>query len=214
MSIDLPLSRLLDEIQSTMLDRHRKYGPTNVSGAPGGPLNGIRTRLWDKLARINHAVDNDNEADFDDDSFRDAFVDCVGFGLIGLLVLDGDWPGVTPEKPLANLIDEPLRDILQRNLDRQMDEIIGSHTYRWSELVRLDNSREPDSWKVGTKFRPSDPWAFIVWTRKADGWSVGEADADRLPNLRSVVEQQGYTDGVITEPAWTTPSQTEEKAAA
>lgn len=75
-----------------MLERHRKYGPRNISHSPGGPLNGLRVRLHDKQARINNFADGDGPADFSDDALRDAFVDIVGYGLIGLLVLDGKWP--------------------------------------------------------------------------------------------------------------------------
>jgi len=93
--IDAPLRAVLDEIEKTVLERHQKYGPSNVSGSPGGPLNGLRVRLHDKLARINNWVDNGGTADFTDDAFRDAFVDVVGYGLIGLLVVDGKWPTAT-----------------------------------------------------------------------------------------------------------------------
>jgi hypothetical protein len=87
-----PLAFVIDEVEKTVNERHVKYGPGNIAGSPGGPLNGLRVRLHDKLARINHAIDTGELVDFTDDAFRDAFVDIVGYGLIGLLVVDGQWP--------------------------------------------------------------------------------------------------------------------------
>lgn len=81
----------LDEVERIINERHAKYGPKNISGSPGGPLNGLRTRLYDKLARLNHAVDTGAQ-EFPDDSLRDCFVDIIGYGVIGLLVHDGKWP--------------------------------------------------------------------------------------------------------------------------
>lgn len=94
-----PARRILGEVLDVLDERHRKYGPLNVASSPGGPLNGLRVRLFDKLARINHAVDHGNTDDFSDDSFRDAFVDIVGYAVIGLLVLDHQWPEVSHVAP-------------------------------------------------------------------------------------------------------------------
>lgn len=86
-------SKLTDSVLRTLCERHEKYGPLNISASPGGALNGIRVRLFDKLARLNHALDTKSEAwDFEDDSFRDCFIDIIGYGVIGLMCLDGDWP--------------------------------------------------------------------------------------------------------------------------
>jgi hypothetical protein len=86
---ELDLKDLLAEVRGLMEDRHRKYGAGNISkrGIPG-----ILVRLDDKLARI----DNGNH-DHADESYRDAWMDVVGYGLIALMCLDGNWPGV--EKP-------------------------------------------------------------------------------------------------------------------
>jgi hypothetical protein len=37
-----------------LIKKHKDYGPKNISLSPGGPLNGLRVRMWDKLARINN----------------------------------------------------------------------------------------------------------------------------------------------------------------
>jgi len=80
------LSVLLGEVQSLMEDRHAKYGSGNISkrGIPG-----VLVRLDDKLARIDNG-----DMDYADESYRDAWMDVVGYGLVALMCLDGNWPGV------------------------------------------------------------------------------------------------------------------------
>jgi hypothetical protein len=78
--------------ENLLLDKHKAYGPLNIAQAPGGPLNGLRVRMWDKFARINNLIDNDPENKFE--SLRDSFVDLANYALIAILVLDGNWPGV------------------------------------------------------------------------------------------------------------------------
>ncbi|MBG6140244.1 nucleotide modification associated domain-containing protein [Longispora fulva] len=81
-----------NDAKELLLERHAKYGPRNIADAPGGPLNGLRVRMTDKLARINNYVDGGGVADFADDSLQDAFIDIANYGLIGLMVLRGYWP--------------------------------------------------------------------------------------------------------------------------
>jgi len=80
------LASLLGEVQALMQDRHRKYGSGNIAkrGIPG-----ILVRLDDKLARIDNG-----DMDYADESYRDAWMDVVGYGLIALMALDGNWPGL------------------------------------------------------------------------------------------------------------------------
>jgi hypothetical protein len=73
-----------------LLSKHRDYGPKNISESPGGPLNGLRVRMWDKLARINNLVDSGAQPE--NESLRDSFLDLLNYSAIALLVLDGDWP--------------------------------------------------------------------------------------------------------------------------
>jgi hypothetical protein len=73
-----------------LLSKHRDYGPTNISNAPGGPLNGLRVRLHDKLARLNHLVDSG--ADPEHESLADTAADIANYGTILSLVLRGEWP--------------------------------------------------------------------------------------------------------------------------
>jgi len=81
---------VLDGAGNLLLKKHRDYGPTNIAGAPGGPLNGLRVRMWDKTARINHLIDSG--ATPENESLRDSFIDLLNYSAIALLVLDGKWP--------------------------------------------------------------------------------------------------------------------------
>ena len=72
-----------------LLRKHADYGPTNISNAPGGALNGLRVRIHDKVARINHLIDNDAEPE--NESLRDSFMDLANYAVIALMVLDGTW---------------------------------------------------------------------------------------------------------------------------
>lgn len=78
-------------LQGLIESKHHDYGPHNIARSPGGPLNGLRVRMHDKLARINHLVDNGAQPEHE--SLRDSFVDMAGYAVIGLLVIDGVWPG-------------------------------------------------------------------------------------------------------------------------
>jgi hypothetical protein len=81
---------VLDTAGNLLLKKHRDYGPSNIAGAPGGPLNGLRVRMWDKTARINHLIDSG--ATPENESLRDSFIDLLNYSAIALLVLDGKWP--------------------------------------------------------------------------------------------------------------------------
>ena len=83
---------LMFTLAALLLSKHRDYGPKNIGGAPGGPLNGLRVRLWDKLARINNLVDANIAHNPCHESLRDSFADLANYGIIGCLVLDGRWP--------------------------------------------------------------------------------------------------------------------------
>lgn len=80
------------EASALLLSKHRDYGPQNIAAAPGGPINGLRVRLYDKLARLNHLYEQG--ADPSHEALRDTALDVANYGLILLLVLDGKWPRV------------------------------------------------------------------------------------------------------------------------
>lgn len=81
---------VLDGAGNLLLKKHKDYGPTNISLSPGGPLNGLRVRMHDKVARINHLIDSG--ATPENESLRDSFIDLLNYSAIALMVLDGKWP--------------------------------------------------------------------------------------------------------------------------
>jgi hypothetical protein len=75
--------------KSVLLSKHKDYGPTNISLSPGGPLNGLRVRMWDKFARINNLIDSG--ATPEHESLKDSFLDMANYAIIAMLVLDDEW---------------------------------------------------------------------------------------------------------------------------
>ena len=83
------VSKVYKEAEVLLISKHKDYGPKNISGSPGGPLNGLRVRMHDKLARINNLIDSG--ATPENESLRDSFIDMANYALIAMLVIDGDW---------------------------------------------------------------------------------------------------------------------------
>jgi len=83
------VSTTYDEAEKLLLKKHKDYGPKNISGSPGGAVNGLRVRMHDKLARINHLYDSG--ATPENESLRDSFIDMANYAIIAMLVLDGKW---------------------------------------------------------------------------------------------------------------------------
>ena len=81
---------VFDDAGNLLLKKHKDYGPTNISRSPGGPLNGLRVRMWDKTARLNHLIDSG--ATPENECLRDSFLDLLNYSAIALMVLDGKWP--------------------------------------------------------------------------------------------------------------------------
>jgi len=79
-----------DELAGLLLRKHNDYGPKNIALAPGGPVNGLRVRMWDKMARINNLIDNKQEGL--NEPLEDSFADLANYAIIGLMVLRGQWP--------------------------------------------------------------------------------------------------------------------------
>ena len=79
------------ELTTLMLRKHADYGPMNIAGAPGGAMNGLRVRMYDKLARLSHLGDNDTP---NYESVEDTLIDLANYAIIGLLVQRGQWEGI------------------------------------------------------------------------------------------------------------------------
>jgi hypothetical protein len=76
--------------KSVLLQKHKDYGPKNISQSPGGPLNGLRVRMWDKFARIDHLIKTGSTPE--NESLKDSFLDMANYAIIAMLVLDDEWP--------------------------------------------------------------------------------------------------------------------------
>jgi hypothetical protein len=84
------VEKVYADSQTVLLKKHEDYGPKNISGSPGGPLNGLRVRMHDKLARINHLMDSG--ATPQNESLEDSFLDLANYAMIAQLVIRGEWP--------------------------------------------------------------------------------------------------------------------------
>ena len=73
-----------------LVKKQNDYGPKNIALAPGGPLNGLRVRMHDKMSRINHLIDSGVTPE--NESLRDSFLDMLNYSAIAMMVLDKDWP--------------------------------------------------------------------------------------------------------------------------
>ena len=82
--------RILDTAGNLLLRKHKDYGPKNIAHSPGGPLNGLRVRMWDKVARINNLLDS--KVAPSNESLRDSFIDLLNYSAIAVMVLDKKWP--------------------------------------------------------------------------------------------------------------------------
>jgi hypothetical protein len=92
---DLDVWETFDELANLLLSKHKDYGPKNIALAPGGPINGLRVRMWDKMARINNLYEYmEDTGGFQPqhESIEDSFKDLANYALIGLMVLRGQWP--------------------------------------------------------------------------------------------------------------------------
>ena len=82
--------RVLDGAGNLLIRKHKDYGPKNIAHSPGGALNGLRVRMHDKIAKINHLVDS--RVAPSNESLRDSFVDLLNYSAIAILVLENKWP--------------------------------------------------------------------------------------------------------------------------
>ena len=82
---------ILSELRSIMMKKQADYGPLYIALAPGGPMNGLRVRMYDKLARLNNLADKDATPNFE--SIEDTLIDLANYAIIGLLVQRGQWEG-------------------------------------------------------------------------------------------------------------------------
>lgn len=87
---------ITDELLDILYKKHQDYGPLNIAHAPGGALNGLRVRMHDKLARLNHLVDSGDTPNYE--TIEDTLVDLANYAIIGLMVQRGQWAGIESGK--------------------------------------------------------------------------------------------------------------------
>jgi len=85
----IAVSETFNELKELLIKKHLDYGPKNISDSPGGPLNGLRVRMHDKLARINNLTDKGTTPQYE--SLEDSFKDMANYSIIALLVLRHKW---------------------------------------------------------------------------------------------------------------------------
>jgi hypothetical protein len=78
------------QLHRVLVQKQADYGPGNIANAPGGALNGLRVRIYDKVSRINNLIDSGKEPE--NESLHDSFLDLANYAIIALMVLDDKWP--------------------------------------------------------------------------------------------------------------------------
>lgn len=88
---ELNIHKIYADAKILLLKKHEAYGPTNISNAPGGPENGLRVRMHDKMARLNHILENPG-VDTNDESLEDTLTDLLNYCAIFIMVRRNQWP--------------------------------------------------------------------------------------------------------------------------
>lgn len=104
--------------------KQRDYGPKNIASAPGGPVNGLMVRMYDKIARIENL--NHSGVDPENESLLDSFMDLANYGIIGVMVLRGMWPGVETDRHdvKSDAVEQPPKS-MQKHLCGFPYDVIG-----------------------------------------------------------------------------------------
>lgn len=88
--LDAEIRETLNEIANLLIKKNHDYGTKNIGLSPGGAINGLRVRLYDKLARLNNLYESGAKPE--NESLMDTADDIIGYGVILKLVLSGKWP--------------------------------------------------------------------------------------------------------------------------
>jgi hypothetical protein len=89
LELNLDAMAVAIEAVSLLVKKHKDYGPTNISHAPGGALNGLSVRLHDKVARLGNLLASGKSPQ--NESIRDTLIDILNYAVIALLVIDEKW---------------------------------------------------------------------------------------------------------------------------
>lgn len=88
----IAVANVFDEAEDLMVGRHRDYGPGNIANGYPDPLTALVVRMGDKMERIKNLLSSDTPVY--GERLRDSWMDLANYGLIGVMCIDGDWPGV------------------------------------------------------------------------------------------------------------------------
>jgi hypothetical protein len=83
-------NKYYETLHKILVSKQTDYGPSNIANAPGGPLNGLRVRIYDKISRINNLIESGAQPE--NESLTDSFIDLANYAVIATMVLDGTWP--------------------------------------------------------------------------------------------------------------------------
>jgi hypothetical protein len=90
--------RKAQEVYNVFCEKQADYGPTNIGV---GGEHGITVRLGDKISRLFELLgltSRENGGEPANESIRDTWMDLGDYGIIGMIVHDGDWPLVEPNQ--------------------------------------------------------------------------------------------------------------------
>jgi hypothetical protein len=88
--------RKVQEIYGIFCKKQADYGPTNIGV---GGEQGVTLRTGDKISRMFELLgltNRDVDGTPENESIRDTWADLADYGIIGMIVHDGDWPLVDP----------------------------------------------------------------------------------------------------------------------
>ena len=89
-NFEIEAHEIFGELLDIIVSKQNDYGPNNIQRAPGGALNGLQVRLYDKLSRLANLLETGVKPE--NESLRDTFIDIANYGVIGVMVLDGTFP--------------------------------------------------------------------------------------------------------------------------
>lgn len=84
---------LYDEAYYVLLSKQRDYGPNNIRLSPFGEMQGLLTRINDKVQRAVHLINTGSDGE--NESLRDTFLDLMNYGAIGVMLIDDTFPKMT-----------------------------------------------------------------------------------------------------------------------
>ena len=92
----IAVASVFDEAEDLMVGRHRDYGPGNIANGYPDPLTALVVRMGDKMERIKHLLSTGQSTY--GERLRDSWLDLANYSLIGVMCIDGTWPGVKGAK--------------------------------------------------------------------------------------------------------------------